>query len=304
MSVKIESAPTLADNTVILSLEIGQVTNRRKLSSNSTEVNTEIDRTMLHLSVDLFDSQEQKKCQKFITALKAKIAFYTVPSFYRGGMYLVKNEAVETVDVIIEKAIEDFKPIVLAFADVVEQRRDESRARLKGAFNIGHYPSREQVIAGYRIEKHWFTMSTPQSLKQISASFFEREKARAEESLRTATVEITKLLAEEAKQLTGHLIERLTPDADGKQKIFRNSAVTNITEFLSTFNLRNVGNSDELNGQIGKIQSLLKGIDPESLRSSEDLKGTLTQGFKAVGDELDKLIVAKPTRLIDFSEVA
>jgi hypothetical protein len=191
---------------------------------------------------------------------------------------------------------------VQAFADVVEQRRDESRDRLKGAFNIGHYPTREQVLAGYRIEKRWLTMSTPQSLKQISASFFEREKSKAEESIKTATQEITKLLAAEARKLTGHLVERLTPGADGKSKIFRDSAVSNISEFLATFNLRDIGGSDELNVQISQIRKLLNGVDPESLRTNDTLKDSVTAGFKQVAEELDKLVIAKPSRLFDFQQ--
>lgn len=304
MSVQIEAAPSVAEQTVVLSLELGKVTNRRKLKSDTETVDTEIDRTMLHLSVDLFDAPEQRKCQKFLTALKANIDNYTVPSFFRGGMYLVKLEAVEKVDLLIEKAIEDFKPIVQAFADVVEQRRDESRSRLKGAFDVRHYPTREQVMAGYRIEKRWLTMSTPQSLKQISASFFEREKAKAEESIKTATEEITKLLAAEAKKLTGHLVERLTPGPDGKSKIFRDSAVSNISEFLATFNLRNIGGSDELNAQISQIRKLLDGVDPESLRTNDTLKESVTKGFSQVAAELDKLVVAKPTRMFNFQEEA
>lgn len=302
MSVQIEQGQGVAEQTVILSLSLGKVTNRRKLKSDTETVDTEIDRDMLHLSVDLFDAPEQKRCQKFLTALKANIGNYTVPSFFRGGMYLVKMEAVEHVDMMIEKAIEDFKPIVQAFADVVDQRRDESRARLKGAFDVRHYPTREQVIAGYRIEKRWLTMSTPQSLKQISASFFEREKAKAEESIKTATSEITKLLAVEAKKLTAHLVERLSPGADGKPKIFRDSAVSNISEFLATFNLRNIGGSEELNSQISKIRQLLNGVDPEALRTNETLKESVSSGFKQVAEELDKLVVARPTRMFNFQE--
>lgn len=304
MSVQIETGPSVAEQTVILSLTLGKVSNRRKLKSDTETVDTEIDRDMLHLSVDLFDAPEQKKCQKFLTALRARINLYTVPSFFRGGMFLVKLEAVESVDVLIEKAIEDFKPVVLAFADVVDQRRDESRARLKGAFDVRHYPTREQVIAGYSIEKRWLIMSTPQSLKQISASFFEREKAKAEESVKTATEEITKLLAAEAKKLTSHLVERLTPGPDGKAKIFRDSAVSNVSEFLATFNLRNIGGSEELNAQIGKIRQLLNGVAPESLRTNDTLKESVTNGFKQVAEELDKLVIARPSRMFDFQEVA
>lgn len=302
MAVNVELS-SIAENTVILSLELGKVTNTRKISSNTEAIQTDVDRRMLNLSVDLFDAPEQRQCQKFLTALKAKINLYTVPSFFRGGMYLVKHEAVEKVDAIIEKAIEDFKPVVVAFADVVEQRRDEARTRLKSAFNIRHYPTREQVLAAYRIEKRWLTMSTPQSLKQISASFFEREKSKAEQSIAVAADGIVKLLAAEAGELSKHLIERLTPDTDGKAKIFRNSAVTNITEFLATFNLRNIGTSEELNSQITKIQKLVDGVDPQVLRDNETLATSLRTGFQQVAAELDKLVVAKPTRMFDFSEV-
>ncbi len=302
MSVKVELS-SIAENTVILSLELGKVTNTRKISSNTEAIQTDVDRRMLNLSVDLFDAPEQRQCQKFLTALKAKINLFTVPSFFRGGMYLVKHEAVEKVDAIIEKAIEDFKPVVTAFADVVDQRRDEARGRLKGAFNIRHYPTREQVLAAYRIEKRWLTMSTPQSLKQISASFFEKEKAKAESSIAVAADGIVKLLAAEASELSKHLIDRLTPDADGKAKIFRNSAVSNITEFLSTFNLRNIGTSEELNAQITKIQKLVEGVDPQALRDNDSLATDVRAGFAQVASELDKLVIAKPTRMLDFSEV-
>jgi uncharacterized phage infection (PIP) family protein YhgE len=300
MSAKIETNPTVAEQTVVLSLELGKVTNRRKINSNTEAVETEIDRKMLHLSIDLFDAPEQRQCQKFLTALKAKINLYTVPSFFRGGMYLVKVEAVEHVDILIEKAIEDFKPIVQAFADVIEQRRDESRARLKEAFDIKHYPSREQVMAGYSIDKRWMTLSTPQSLKQISASFFEREKSKAEAAIGAAYEEINKLLAAEAKELADHLIDRLTPGADGKPKVFRNSTVSNISEYLATFNLRNLGNSDDLNTQITKMRQLLQGVSPDSLRTNDTLKDSVTKSFKQVAEELDKLIIAAPTRMIDF----
>src|SRR3972149_7655330 len=121
---------SLADSTVILNLELGRVTNRRKLDSNTSAVDTEIDRTMLHLSVDMFDAPELEKCLNFLYTVKAGVRSKTVPSFMRGGMYMVKIEAVEQVDELLETAEHDFAPIVLAFANVVDKRRDESKERL------------------------------------------------------------------------------------------------------------------------------------------------------------------------------
>lgn len=302
MSVEIKQS-AVAENTVVLSLELGRVGTKRTIKSTTDKVKTEIDRKMLHVAVDLFDSPEQKKCASFLTALKANINVFTVPSFFRGGFYLVKHEAVEIVDAMIEKAIEDFKPIVKAFADVVDQRRDEAIKKTKGVHNLAQYPSREQVLAAYRIEKQWMTLSTPDSLKKISVGFFEREKARAEESMKTAGSLINQLLAAEAKGLSEHLIERLTPAPDGKPKIFRDATVNNITEFLANFNLRNIGSTAELNQQIERMRKLLSGIDPQQLRDSEDVKNSVREGFAKVAAELDAMIIDQPERLFDFSEV-
>lgn len=304
MSVVIENQESVAEGTVVLSLELGKVTTKRTVSSNTEKVDTEIDRNMLHLSVDLFDAPEQKKCQSFLTKLKAAVKHETVPSFFRGGFYLVKLENVEAVDKLIEEAIEEFKPVVKAFADVVDQRRDEGIKRTQGVVNLKHYPSREQVLAAYRIEKRWLTLGTPQSLKQISAGFFEKEKQRSEESFKTAGNLINQLLAVEAKGLTDHLIERLTPGPDGKTPIFRDKTVLNITEFLAKFNLRSIGTTEELNKQIEKMRQLLNNVDPKSLRDSDDLKASVRKGFEQVRESLDKLVAEPEERLFDFSEVA
>ncbi len=298
------SEPQIAEATIILSLELGKVTNRRRLKSDTETITTEIDRGMLHVGVDLFDAPELRACQNFQAQLKAQIRLFTVPSFFRGGMYLVKLEAVEKVNEIIEKAKLDFVPIVTAFADVIDQRRDEARDRLKGAFNPAVYPSREAVLGIYRIEHRWLSMSTPTSLKKISIAIFEREREKAEESLRLATDGITALLASEAKALSDHLVERLTPTEEGKPKQIRKSVVANISEFLATFNLRNIGTSDELNAQIDRIRGLVEGVGVSDLRMNESLRADVRKGFTEVAATLDRLVIDKPKRFMAGEEAA
>ena len=293
---------SLTEATVILNLELGKVSNRRKLKSDTEVIQTDIDRNSLHVGVDLFDAPELRACQNFQAQLRAQVRLYCVPSFLRGGMYLVKLEAVNAVNELLKKAKEEFVPIVQAFADVVDQRRDESRERLKQAFDPGAYPSREQVMSVYRIDYRWLSMSTPTSLKKISVEFFNQEKARAEDSLKAATNGITAMLAAEAKGLGDHLIERLTPDVEGKPRIIRNSAVGNITEFLSTFNLRNIGTSEELNAQVERMKKLVEGVDPKDLRMNESLRTSLAKDFKEVSAALDRLVVEKPKRYMASKE--
>jgi hypothetical protein len=297
-----EIEPSITDSTVILNLEFGRVSNRRKLKSDTDAITTEIDRDSLHIGVDLFDAPELRACQTFQQQLKAAIKVYTVPSFFRGGMYLVKLEAVETVEKLIEEAKVAFVPLVEAFANVVEQRRDESRARLKTAFDISAYPTREQVLGVYRIEHRWLSMSTPASLKKISIALFQKEREKASDVLKAATENITAMLAAEAKGLSDHLIERLTPGEDGKPKIVKKNAVENITEYLATFNLRNIGTSAELEEQIARMRDLTNGLDAKDLRMNEQLRESVAKGFGEICEKLDALVVNKPKRFMATEE--
>jgi hypothetical protein len=299
-----EVETSLSEATVILNLDCGKFTNRRKISSSSESIDTDIDRDSLHIGIDLIDAPELRACQNFQAQLKANLKPYIVPSFFRGGMYLVKLEAVQIVNDLIKQAKVDFVPVVQAFADVVDKCKEEAKARLKGEFDESLYPTRGQIMAVYRIEHSWLSMSTPTSLKKISIELFEQEKAKAEETIKAATDNITALLAAEAKGLSDHLIERLTPNEDGTVKQLRKSAVNNISSFLDTFKLRNIGTSGALESQILRMQELIKGVDAKDLRMNETLRNDIAVGFKEVTEVLDRLVIEKPKRYMATAEEA
>lgn len=295
----VSKAQSLAENTVILCLEYGRVSNRRKLDRDTTVIETDVDRSVLHVSVDLFDSDEMRSILNFQAGLKGQILQKCVPSFFKGGFYLVKFEAMDDVDRILCESMEPFKVLVQAFADVVEKQKEESRERLGPAFRNEYFPTPEEVKSAFSIKWMWTAMSTPASLKKISKEFFEREKQKAEESLTNAVKGITGMLASEAKGLADHMVERLVPDADGKPKVFKKNSIASLMEFLSNFNLRNVGDSEELNAQVERMRQLMEGVTPDDLRKSEQLRGDVAGGFKKVAEQLD-LLIEKPARVINF----
>jgi hypothetical protein len=298
MATQTPQQPSLVESTVVLSLEISKITNRKKLHRDTDAVDTEVDRAMLHMSVDLFDALEHKEIGRYLTATKAKVLALSVPSFFRGGMYLVKVEAVEQIDEILTKAVEEFRPLVKAFCDVVDKRRDESKERLGKAYNAANYPTPEAVAATYNIQWSWLALTTPTSLKKISKAFFEKEVEKHAVQLEEASKGIVLLLTEQAKKLADHMVERLTPDADGKPKKFKDTLTGNITEFLATFDLRNVGGSKELDDQIIRMRKLIEGLDPDDLRDNDKLREDTVTGFTKVAEAFDKIIVNKPTRFI------
>ena len=86
--------------------------------------------------------------------------------------------------------------------------------------------------------------------------------ARFDEAVRLAEEAFLTELA----QLVSHLCERISGTQDGRPKIFRDSAVTNLTEFFQRFRQLNIGSSQELERLVDQAQSLVRGVQPQALR--------------------------------------
>ncbi len=69
-------------------------------------------------------------------------------------------------------------------------------------------------------------------------------------------------------KLVSHLTERLSGSDDGKPKVFRDSAVENLSEFFTRFRQLNVGNNAQLDELVAQAQRVIRGVEPQQLRDS------------------------------------
>jgi hypothetical protein len=110
-------------------------------------------------------------------------------------------------------------------------------------------------------------------------------------------------LAEEAftgelAKLISHLTERLSGAEDGRPKIFRDSAVTNLTEFFERFGELNVGSSEQLDRLVTDARRIVRGIGPQDLRDSQALRQHVATEMSRVQSVLDGLLIDRPRRNI------
>ena len=110
-------------------------------------------------------------------------------------------------------------------------------------------------------------------------------------------------LAEEAftaelAKLVSHLTERLSGQEDGKPKIFRDSAVENLTEFFQRFRELNVRSSEQLDNLVTDAQRVIRGVDPQDLRDNSGLRQHVATEMSRVSSVLDGLLVDRPRRNI------
>ena len=111
------------------------------------------------------------------------------------------------------------------------------------------------------------------------------------------------LLRAQLSELTSKAVERLTPTEDGKAKIFRDSMVGNIKDFLGSFNDKNSVFADgELAAVADRLRKVLDGVNPELLRTDERIREKVRQDFAGVQTTLDGMALTdRPTRKIDFN---
>ena len=93
-----------------------------------------------------------------------------------------------------------------------------------------------------------------------------------------------------------HLSERLTGEVDGKPKVFRDSAITNLHTFFSRFRGLNVRSSEELDSLVETCQQIVQGRTPQSLRDNRLIRDSVASELRDVGSQLDQLLVDRPRR--------
>ena len=100
---------------------------------------------------------------------------------------------------------------------------------------------------------------------------------------------------EELSRLVSHLTERLSGSDDGQPKVFRDSAVENLTEFFSRFRELNVHSSEQL---VEQSQRVLSGVEPQNLRDNTTVRQNIAVQLSAVQSVIDGLMVDRPRRNI------
>jgi len=119
----------------------------------------------------------------------------------------------------------------------------------------------------------------------------------------TETEEAVRLTEEafiaEFGRLVGRLVERLGEPAPGEPKrVFRDSAVENLSEFFSRFRELSVHNSEDLDRLVEQAKSVVRDVAPQGLRNSGALRERIARDLGAVQQSLDSLMIERPRRRI------
>jgi hypothetical protein len=222
----------------------------------------------------------------------------TVPYPDRGVRLLRKNRVPE-----FEQKMNGYRQ---ALVDAVAALQGEYEVLVKNAekalgalFNPDDYPDKDDLATAFGLDWDYPSFDPPAFLKnaypELYAQEQERIRGRFEEAVKLAEEGFT---AEFAK-LVGHLAEKLTGETeDGKPKIFRDSAVKNLTEFFEVFRALDTGSNAALAQLVDRAQQMVNGINPDDLRGEKNVlvRKSVAEGMAAIQTQLEGMLVTKPSR--------
>jgi hypothetical protein len=180
--------------------------------------------------------------------------------------------------------------------DVYEQVKADAQRRLGRLYDPADYPSELRGL--FTLDFDFPSVEPPSYLLRIAPEVYRQEQervaARFEEAVRLAE----QAFIAELGELVTHLTERLSAGPEGEKKIFRDSAVTNLVEFFQRFRTLNVGSNAQLDELVEQAQRIVRGVQPQSLRDNEDLRGHVATQLTQVQATLDGMLVDAPRRRI------
>lgn len=240
-----------------------------------------------------------------VTAIRGRVQSVwkgmTLP-FPEPGIRLLRRDQVERFDTLMtdlrEELADEVKNLDAHFAEL----KSTARQRLGDLFDPHDYPG--SLIGLFGMEWDFPSVEPPSYLQQLSPELFEQEKqriaARFDEAVRLAE----QAFAEELSKLVAHLAERLSGAEDGKPKVFRDSAVTNLSEFFERFKQLNIRSNADLDDLVEQAKNTVRGIVPQTLRDDRTIRDRVATQLSAVQASLDGLMVDRPRRRILRNEEA
>jgi hypothetical protein len=290
-----------------LDLSQGMPGTKRKLAKDA--VRTDSDPNLITASKEILDSKTVREISSLQSTLRADIARLSFPAIgLKRGVYAVAPLLVERVDQLIEQAKGQMTLLVAKLEQEYPDLKQKARERLGTNYNERDYPSFEKLRGAFRIDSRYITFGTPSELEGISREIYERELAKGKAQAQEQKVMYQEAMREEFLALVSHMQERLTGvETDGKRmgkpKIFKESMVGNLENFFDVFDAKNeLAQDSGLQEVVAQARALTKGLDPKKLRSDQDIRKAISEGFDKVKDQMDTMLKEKPVRKISFAD--
>jgi hypothetical protein len=255
----------------------------------------------LSASKKLIDTKHAKV--KAVTSIFSRVGEYwksvTVP-YPEDGIRLIRTERVQEFDDQIAAYQSELDGAVAQLNEAYWELQRTAQSDLGSLYNTADYP--DSLDGLFAIAVEYPSVEPDERLQQLNPALFEREQRRIQERFDEAVRLAEEAFMSELGELVRHLCERLEPADSGRQKIFRDSAIENMSEFFGRFRQLNIGSSEQLDQLVSQAQGAVRGVTAQRLRDNGDLRRTVQFALSSVQNRVDEMMVDRPRRDISFDD--
>jgi ElaB/YqjD/DUF883 family membrane-anchored ribosome-binding protein len=234
-----------------------------------------------------------------VTQVRHQIVAYwrtmTLP-YPEPGIRLIKQPDITVFNERLSALRSELQAAVSVLDDHYSELQSAARQRLGRLFNLSDYPTTLRGL--FDVCWEFPSLEPAESLLRLCPELYGQECERVRARFQEAVALAEQAFTEELSKLVSRLAERLSGSDDGKPKIFRDSAVENLSEFFQRFQQLSIGSDEELEALVDRAQRVLRGIEPQQLRDRTDLRQRIASQLSGVQSQLEGLLVDRPRRAI------
>jgi hypothetical protein len=150
----------------------------------------------------------------------------------------------------------------------------------------------------FSVRWKYVRFDTPDNLCDVDPGLYRREAEKAVAEWQEIRESVGAILRREMSDLVSGMMQKLADD--GKRKVIRKTFLPKITDWLKTFNDRNIVDDARLRTLADEMRQLLEGVDKETLASDTQMRASMRAGFQSIQTTLTTMLVDRPTRAISF----
>ena len=236
---------------------------------------------------------------KEVTGVRGKVSAYwrtlTVP-FPEPGIRLIKQHEVQGFNQQMGEFRTELEAAVIKLDNHYSELKSAAQRRLGDLFDANDYPLSMRGL--FDLAWDFPNVEPPDYLHQLNPAIYEQERNRVAARFEEAVQLAEQAFISEFAKLIEHLTERLSNSGGGEKKIFRDSAITNLSEFFERFRQLNVRSNADLDAMVDRAQQIVNGVEAQALRDNNSLRQHVATQFSQVQSVIDGMLVDRPRRRI------
>jgi hypothetical protein len=245
----------------------------------------------------LLDTRDEK--YRRVTAVRSRIQSYwkalSLP-YPEPGIRLIRQDSIEPFDRQLTGFREELTEAVADLDNHFDALKAAARDRLGSLYDPADYPPTLRGL--FEVSWDFPSVEPPDYLLRLNPQLYQQEQARIAARFDEAVKLAEQAFIGEFSGLVSHLVERLSGAVDGEKKVFRDTAISNLTGFFQRFSNLSVRSNADLDRLVETAQQTLKGVEPDAVRNSDSLRQQVARQLSAVQSVLDGMLVDQPRRRI------